>query len=663
MRRPDWYLKQLRERVSIADYAGKRLTWDRRKSRPSAGDYWAPCPFHTEKSASFHVRDREGTFKCFGCGEGGDVFKLCQKLEGLDFVGAIDRLALEAGMPPPETTPGEQRAQDARGRLLRIVAAAHGLYRKALMAPEHASVRAYLENRGLGPDAWDQFGIGYAPDQWTFALDALGREGVRREDVIAAGLAREGGRSGAIDLFRHRVMFPIADAQGRVIAFGGRTLSTDKETPKYVNSPDSDVYHKGKVLYRLKEAREVLARTRGDGFVVAEGYLDVAAFERAGVAAVAPLGTALTDDQLLLAWKSGGAPTLCFDGDAAGLRAADRALDTALPHLGPERTVRIVILPPGLDPDDVFRASGPDALTALLKTALPADEALFQREKARRPLDTPEARADLQRRLKEAAARIAHPDTRRQYERALNDRFYALTRPAARAPFAPPSGARGPRGRAAEPPAHPTPELKTLAQLQNSSLMESMVRLPVDHPHVLRAGADRFAHLPIADRDLDKIRHAILDLWAASKPVDRAALSHHLLSAGLESAAGAVLRWPPPVAARRRDGAADAAATGGEAAVVDGTGPEALGGDAQRVEAEWMAFLSLDLTSPQVVKEIDEARRADLDTDDEAYRAAIAATKARRALYEAAVNRGDPNDDAGPARPARPGELPQDRVA
>lgn len=631
MRRPDWYLKQLRERVSIADYAGKRLSWDRRKSRPSAGDYWAPCPFHTEKSASFHVLDRRGIFKCFGCGESGDVFKLCQKLEGLDFSGAVDRLALEAGLPPPEASPAEQRNHDRRERLLRITARAHALYRQALRAPEGAAARAYLENRGLGPETWEQFGLGLAPDQWTFMLDALARDGVRREDAIAAGLAREGGRSGAMDLFRHRIMFPIADPQGRVIAFGGRTLSTDKDTPKYVNSPETEIYHKGRVLYRLKEARELLARSKGDGFVVAEGYLDVAAFERAGVAAVAALGTSLTDDQLQLAWKSGGAPILCFDGDAAGHRAAERALDTALPHLGPDRTVRIVMLPPGLDPDDVYRGSGGAALAALLATAQPAVDALFDRERARRPLDTPEARADLLGRLRALAARIGHADTRRQYDRALADKVYTLFRSAAAAKPRP--GAPAPRRRGEEPPARPTEELRRLAAVQYSTLLDSMVRLPVDHPQVLRAGADRFALLVIRDGDLDHIRHAILDLWAASQPVDRASVSHHLLAAGRESAAGVVLRWPPPATAKR-------SRTG------EGPPEEA----AHEIEAEWMAFLKLDVADTDVSEEIDEARRRDLDTDDEAYLAALNASRARRNLQEAALARGRDALDGDPGR-------------
>jgi DNA primase len=650
MRFPDWYLKQLRDRSSIADYAGKRLTWDRRKSRPSAGDYWAPCPFHVEKSASFHVLDRQGLYKCFGCGEGGDVFKLCMKLEGLDFAGAVSKLGLEAGLPAPEATPQEQHVADQRTRLMRITARAHAIYQKTLLGPEGAHARAYLEARGLGPDVWTQFGMGYAPDGWTFLLDVLAKDGVRREDIIAAGLAREGGRSGAMDLFRHRVMFPIADAQGRVIGFGGRTLSTDKDTPKYVNSPESEIYHKGRTLYRLKEAREILARNKGEGFVVGEGYLDVAAFERAGVGAVAPLGTALTEDQFQLIWKAGGSPILCFDGDDAGRRAADRALDTALPHLGPERTVRIVLLPPGMDPDDVFRKQGPEALATLLKTAAPAVEALFEREKARRSLTTPEARADLSRRLKEAAGRIQDPETRRQYERALNDKVFDLFR---WTPQARPAKPSTPRGRGAPAPVKPTAELRTLTTVQRQTQLEDMVRLAVDHPRVLRHGLDRFAALPIPDPDLDQVRHAVLDLWAASKAVDRAAVSHHLLASGQERAAGAVLRWHPPGSkADRPNQTPSPAASEPPEAAAEGVEQDEKPGlseaEARDIEAEWMAFLTLEVSDPQVMEEVSKARSADLDSDDAAFAAAAAALTARRKMQGNAINRGR-EDDPGEA--------------
>ena len=650
MRRPDWYIKQLRDRLSIADYAGKRLAWDRRKSRPSAGDYWAPCPFHTEKTASFHVRDKEGVYKCFGCGEGGDIFKLCQSLEGVDFVGAIDLLAIEAGMPPPESSPGAQHAHDARARLMRVVAKAHALYQRALLGPEGGAARAYLENRGLGPDAWKQFDIGLAPDNWTWLIDALSKDGVRREDLLATGLAREGGRSGAIDLFRNRIMFPIADAQGRVIAFGGRTLSTDKETPKYVNSSDSEIYHKGRTLYRLKEAREILAKTKASGFVVAEGYLDVAAFERAGIAAVAPLGTALTEDQLILAWKAGDAPILCFDGDSAGIRAAERALDTALPHLAPERTVRIALLPPGLDPDDVFRSQGAEALTKLLDLARPAGEALFERERAKKPLDTPEAKADLKKRLHEASARITHEETKRQYARMFSDKAFELFKAQPRPAWTPQKG-KGARGPREELPARPTEELKTLTILQRSSLLENMVRQPVDHPFVLRRGADLFAQVALPDPDLDHIRHAILDLWADARTVDREALSHHLQRAGLDSAHQRVLRWPAPMARKPGDRPADSRTgeaqqrpppSGPQGPTPNGVASEhRLSEDERRsIEAEWIAFLALAVSEPQLTDEIEEARQHDLDADAYAYAAAIAALAARRKLTETALARG-----------------------
>ncbi len=691
MRRPDWYIKQLRERISIADYAGKRLAWDKRKSRPSAGDYWAPCPFHTEKSASFHVRDKEGTFKCFGCGEGGDIFKLCQKLEGVDFVGAIDRLAIEAGMPPPESTPGEQQAQDNRARLMRIVAKAHALYQRALLGPEGQSARTYLENRGLGPETWKRFGIGLAPDGWTWLLDAMARDNVRREDMLAAGLAREGGRSGAIDLFRHRIMFPIGDPQGRVIAFGGRTLSTDKDTPKYVNSPESEIFHKGRTLYRLKEAREILAKSKASGFVVAEGYLDVAAFERAGIAAVAPLGTALTEDQLMLAWKAGEAPILCFDGDSAGIRAAERALDVALPHLGPERTVRIALLPPGLDPDDVFRSSGPEALAALLNNARPAGEALFEREKGRKVLDTPEARADLKKRLNEAAARITHEETRRQYQQMLRDRSYELFKAPPRPRFVKGAG-KGQRGQRPEPPAQPTNELKLLTTVPRSTLQDNIVRMTVEHPHVLRSGADLFAQIRLDDADLDHIRHAVLDLWTESKTVDREALSHHLQRAGLDSALRRVLRWPVPMARKSGVGrsgespAGDAKAGDVQHDLPPGSQSPARSGVAaegrpmqtarpererperelQEIEAEWMAFLTLAVAGPQVREEVEDARQHDLDNDDDAFKAAMNAMKANRTIYSAALARG--RDDTIGAEPGDttsgrgPDMAPEDRA-
>jgi DNA primase len=661
MRRPDWYVKQVRERTSIAGYASKRLTFDRRKSKPQAGDYWAPCPFHTEKSASFHVLDRQGIFKCFGCGESGDVFTLCQKLEGLSFVEAIDKLGSEAGLQPPESTPGEREAMDRRGRLLKLMARADELYRKALHGPEGKAAREYLQKRDLGPEVWAQFSIGLAPDNWTWALDTLAKDGFTRDELIAVGLAKEGGRNGAIDVFRNRVLFPITDSQGRTVAFGGRALAKD-EPAKYLNSPETEIFHKGAMLYRLREARELLAKTKGAGFVVAEGYLDVAAFERAGVPAVAPMGTALTEEQLALAWRSGAEPILCFDGDAAGLRAADRALELALPHLGPERTVRIAVLPPGLDPDDVFRKSGPEALVALLAHARPAVEALFEREKTRRDLETPEARADLKKRLMEAAGRIAHEETRKQYLRALTDSAWKLFAPAPRATWTPGQngdrngGKWSPRGKG-PPPARATDALKRLAPLSQDRRVEHMVRQPVDYPFILAHGADLFAQLPIEDRELDAIRHAILDLWSESKTVDREALSHHLLAAGWETAQARISQWPPPMARKplaaklgegRPDaspasemspGAPPAGAPGTAGLGVDETLSAAEKAVRDEIEADWMALLAFDVTAPLVDEEYREMRGKDFDADADAFETAMNLLRSGRSVRETAILR------------------------
>lgn len=675
MRRPDWYVKQVRERTSIADYAGKRLKWDR-KSRPQAGDYWAPCPFHTEKSASFHVLDRQGIFKCFGCGESGDVFTLCQKLEGLSFVEAIDKLGAEAGMTPPESTPAERQATDRRGRLLKLMARVDELYRKALRGPDGRAARDYLQKRDLGPEVWDQFGMGLAPDAWTWAIDHLTKDGFTRDEMIAAGIAKEGGRNGAIDVFRNRVLFPICDSQGRTIAFGGRALAKD-EPAKYLNSPETEIFHKGSVLYRLREARELLAKTKGAGFVVAEGYLDVAAFERAGVPAVAPLGTALTEDQLQLAWRSGGEPILCFDGDAAGLRAADRALETALPHLGPDRTVRIAVLPKGLDPDDVFRKSGPEALVALLEQARPAVTALFEREQAKRELATPEARADLKKRLLDAASKITHEGTRKEYQRALSDLAWKTLSGPPR-PAAAPKGKKEARRPFAPPPARPTEELKRNAAVSRDRRVEDMVRLPADCPWVLARGGDLFAQLPIADRELDAIRHAILDLWAEAKTVDRKALSHHLLAAGWEAAERRVTQWPAPVARKampakggvgdpdsspdrgKTTGDPPAGVSGAAGSGVSETHAAAEKAVRDEIEADWMAMLAFDVTAPSVTEEYEEVRRAVDDEDEDAFAKAQTLLKTRQDVREQAILRGR---DTPAEADARHPDTPDDQAA
>ncbi len=597
MRFSDAFLRQIRDRVSIADYAGRRMAWDKRKTRPGAGDYWACCPFHQEKSASFHVLDAKGIYNCFGCGEKGDVFTLAMKLEGLTFPEVVAHMAERAGMALPRDELEDRGEADRRRRLLQLVAHAAALYRDALRSSGGAQARRYLEGRGLGPDVWERFGIGLAPDGWTWTLDRLRAEGFTLEEAVAAGLAREGeeGRR-AIDTFRDRITFEITDPAGKVVAFGARALDPNARA-KYINSPETALFHKGRILYRLKQARETLAKSKASGLVVAEGYLDVIAFERAGIAAVAPMGTALTEEQLQLVWRAGGEPVLCFDGDAAGKRAAERALDLALPHLGPSRTIKIAYAPNGEDPDDIFRRAGGEALVALISAAAPASDALFEREKARHALATPEARAAFKAGLREAVNRIAEPETRKLYFGELLSRADALLR-SQRPPQAPDS--RYPRN---APPPGATQELKAIASAARPRpAAESFLRAAIDHPGVLVRFSDWLDRLAIADPELAAIRAALLaiaETQEGAKPIDREALSLHLTRLGQERAAARISRWKLDEKPSGQNGRPD---RGHEAK------PE-----------EWLAQVTRNVVLPAIREELGELRKAAAEGDEAAF--------------------------------------------
>ena len=637
MRFSDTLLRQVRDRVSIADYAGKRLTFDKRKSRPAAGDYWACCPFHQEKSASFHVLDSKGIFNCFGCGEKGDVFTLAMKLEGLSFPEAVEKLAGYAGVPLPKDEFEDRGESDRRKRLYAIVARTGQLYAEALRSSGGAEARAYLASRGIEGDVCAQFGIGLAPDEWTWTIDKLKAEGFALDEIVAAGVARDGedGKR-AIDTFRNRITFEIADSAGKIIGFGGRALDPNARA-KYINSPETALYSKGRVLYRLKQARELLARNKAAGLVLGEGYLDVIAFERAGVAAVAPCGTALTEDQLQLLWRAGGAPVLCFDGDAAGKRAADRALDLALPHLGPGRTVRIAHAPQGQDPDDIFRSGGAAALQALIGAAAPASDALFERERARHGLATPEGRAAFQAALKDAANRIADRDTQRAYFSEFMSRAYALFR-AQRADRA--GSQRG--GQSAWTAAAPTPELKTFAAAARPRpAAELFLRAAVDNPALLSAYADWIDRLAIQDPELAAIRAALLTLHEApdaAPAIDRDALSLHLTRSGQGRAAARVLRWKSEEKPPGREGREDRA-----------------GGTPQPDPEEWLALVTHQVVLPAIREELAELKQAAADGDDAAFARFQALSREARAIEararEAKLEEAQPDDAGGLVAP------------
>ncbi len=417
---PPGFLEELRSRVSLARVAGRKVTWDRRKSNQGRGDMWAPCPFHQEKTASFHVDDRQGFYYCFGCHAKGDAISFVRESENVGFLEAVEILAREAGMAMPARDPQARERADRRAQLAEVMEAAVQHYRLQLKTAAGARARAYLAGRGLDAAALERWEIGFAPASRQGLWEKLRERGIGEELIIAAGLAARPEDGGPpYDRFRERIIFPIRDGRGRAVALGGRAMSPEVRA-KYLNSPETELFDKGRILFNLQRARA--AAGKGEPLIVAEGYMDVIALSEAGFAAsVAPLGTAITEHQLQMLWRVHPEPIVALDGDAAGLRAAMRLMDLALPLLEAGRSLRFALLPEGQDPDDLIRAGGPAAMQACLDSALPLVRLLWQRETEGRVFDSPERRSALDKALRRAIGRIRDRSLRAHYGQAIGE--------------------------------------------------------------------------------------------------------------------------------------------------------------------------------------------------------------------------------------------------
>jgi DNA primase len=424
MRFSPTFLDSIRARIPISEVVGRRVTWDKRKSQPQRGDFWACCPFHGEKTPSFHADDRRGRYHCFGCDVSGDHFTFLVEQDGLSFPEAVEQLAGEAGLPLPARDREEEKREEQRASLADVMELAAKFFEGQLQAAIGAKARGYLRDRGMSAQTQTRFRIGYAPDSRKALKEHLAGKGIPQDQMIEAGLLIAGDDIPvSYDRFRDRVMFPIADLRGRVIAFGGRALSADVSA-KYLNSPETPLFSKSHVLFNGREAR---AAVRKGGHVIAvEGYTDVIACVAAGFeATVAPMGTALTEDQLRLLWQMADEPVLCFDGDTAGLKAAYRAIDLALPLLKPGKSLRFALLPDGQDPDDVIRTDGPEAFGASIGAARALIDMAWRREMDGRTYDTPERRAGLEAAFRQIIGQIGDPGIRRHYDTAIRDRLAA----------------------------------------------------------------------------------------------------------------------------------------------------------------------------------------------------------------------------------------------
>lgn len=573
MRFPPAFLDEIRDRVPISSVIGMRVTWDKRKTNAPRGDYWACCPFHGEKSPSFHCEDRKGRYHCFGCSVSGDHFKFLTELDGMSFPEAVEKIAEMAGVPMPVRDAQEERREKERASLTDVMEMATAFFQERLQGSEGARARAYLRDRGLTPATQQSFRLGYAPDSRNALKEHLAARGVPKADIEACGLVRHGDDIPvSYDWFRDRIMFPIPDSRGKIIAFGGRALAPDA-LAKYMNSPDTELFHKGNVLYNFARARKALAK--GGTVIAVEGYMDVIALAQAGFEnVVAPLGTALTENQLELLWRMAGEPMLCFDGDKAGLKAAWRAADLALPSVQPGRSARFALLPEGKDPDDLVKAEGPDAFRAVLAEARPLADLLWARETAGGVFETPERRAELEKTLRELTGRIRDESTRYHYQQEMRERVLAFFG-SQRGPR--PSGGRG-GGRGQGRPAAGgqfaagaggrTAISESLSQSalvkrgnEGMSVREATIIVAlINHPALIDENFEHVEFLDLANSDLMRLHAAILDAMAHDMADDRHAVIATIERAGCgdiwERAVGLIRRarqWPALEAAALED--------------------------------------------------------------------------------------------------------------
>jgi DNA primase len=560
MRFPPQFLDELRARLPVSEVVGRRVRLKK------AGREWKGLsPFNKEKTPSFFVNDQKMAWFDFSSGKNGSIFDFVMMTEGLTFPEAVERLAAQAGIPLPKISPAEEARDERRKTLHDIVELAAKFFEATLASRAGAKARGYLADRGLDPATQVKFRLGYAPPERFALKEHLGQAGIATEDMIEAGLLVAGDDIPvSYDRFRDRVMFPISDLRGRVIAFGGRALEKDAQA-KYLNSPETVLFHKGATLYNLAAARA--AAHKGAALIAVEGYIDVIAMVTAGFeATVAPLGTALTADQLVLLWKMADEPTLCFDGDAAGRRAAYRAVDLALPLIKPGKSLKFAGLPEGHDPDDLVRAGGREVINEVIDTARPLAHVLWMRETEAGGFDTPERRAAFEARLAEVTATIADDSVRKYYRREFGERLRRLfegdERPKMRqrpgrmansewrmmrggkTDRRPLSAARSLAGErylaaSAQLPASPVHRGHRAAIALREALILQAV---INHPWLLHEHLEELAGVEFRHPEAAKVKGELIDIFAHGGTPDGTAMVAELARRGLAETSGRILK-------------------------------------------------------------------------------------------------------------------------
>ncbi|MDA0702258.1 MAG: DNA primase [Proteobacteria bacterium] len=524
---PPEFLDEIRARIPVSDVTGKRVALKRR-----GREHVGLSPFKAEKTPSFTVNDEKGFYHCFSTGEHGDVFTFLMKTEGLSFPEAVERLATQAGLEVPRETPQARERAERNKSLHDVVEAAAVYFEECLWGPRGRAARDYLMGRGLDEAVIRRFRLGYAPDGGLLRR-ALKDKGIEDGAMIEAGLLRrpDDGRE-PYAFFRDRAIFPITDRRGRAIAFGGRQMG-DAKAAKYINSPDTPLFDKGRTLYNLANARAA-AHDRGR-LIAAEGYMDVIALARAGLPeAVAPLGTALTEAQIEAMWRLAPEPVVCFDGDEAGRRAAYRAVERVMPILKAGVSLQFAILPEGEDPDSLLASSGPTALGTLIDRAKPLGEMLWEMETGAQPADTPERRANIRKNLLDQVRRIADRTVQQYYFDDMEARLFAA--------FQRPRGQRGAgsargQGTGAQGAGHLRSQgnIEALSGKWEPAFLAAVLR----HPELLDDCAEDLGVRRFNWPELDKLRQEIINVSGSG--LDSTGLQRHLRETGYSSLLDRVL--------------------------------------------------------------------------------------------------------------------------
>ena len=613
------FLDELRARTLLSALVGKTV-----KLTKAGREFKGCCPFHSEKTPSFYVNDDKSFYHCFGCSAHGDAIRWMTEQQGLPFIDAVKELAQAAGMEmPAQDRQSVERAERAKG-LHDLMADAGQFFTDQLNGIAGAEARAVLEKRGIKAETARAFGMGYSPDSRGKLREELKSYG--DPALIESGMLIKVDDKEPYDRFRGRLMIPIRDARGRVIAFGGRVIGQGE--PKYLNSPDTPLFDKGRTLYNLDRAAP--ASRKAGRIIVVEGYMDVIALAQAGFGeAVAPLGTALTEHQLERLWRLSDVPILCFDGDSAGQKAAIRAALRALPGLAPGRSLRFVTLPEGQDPDDLVRARGPAAFEALVEKPESLVDRLWAYEHAAEPLDTPEQRAGLKRRLMTHADTIADPDVRHEYQaefrRRIDDLFARPQRDFTPRQFTP----RKPGTKWVPPLPPATSQAKAVRAAGIDRLLAKAVLAGlIRHPTEIARHMEVLGSLKLGANDsggaLGRLFEAVVDLALEDRALDSQRLITILGSSGLGQITTDLLRADATPYSFTQDGAE----------------PERASADLDEAIAIMVARPEVDAALAQATSELE------MSTSDEAFQRQMELLREQRALEVRLANLIQANNDA-----------------